>query len=255
MESTIASEIRARTTTVISEMISEVFSKRMELAKIRFALETKEKELNRRADRIAQQEVFLSEGQKLLKSVHPELRLQDPMDINMRVLRDDVASELHSKYQSAQAKLNAKREELQIREEELSFRAGAWKAQARAELTDELRSMLEAEFAQEKGKIGEEAYNEGLEVGKEIGRQEAQEEIRQKGFVEGYKAAREAQKAMMALKSGKIAHDSPELDFLFDEEHPKNPFRLGMQIGSGQIGSGQVTSGPSVEAEVANANQ
>jgi uncharacterized protein YxjI len=221
---TIEAEVKANMEQTMHDLILEVFRKQSDLAKIRLDMEEKEIRLQRRADRIQQQELFLSEGQKLLMSEHPEIRLRDATHINMQLLRDDVTSEVNSKIMEANARVKARIERVEIHEAEVEFLKKNWRLHAE----EALRGEVEHEIM---GHIAEAEYQRGFEHGKDMGRVEAMEAAHKEGYLEGYAAARKTHDTLMALRLGALPHDSPQLDFFYNPDHPENEYKRGVQIG------------------------
>ena len=108
------------------------------------------------------------------------------------------------------------------------MREQQYKTTIRDSLKDELENSLTDEKAEE---IAEIEYNNGYGAGKEIGSKEAQEKSRQRGFLEGYGACHRTQITLSKCRQGLIDRDSPELNFLYDANHPHNLWNIGELVG------------------------
>jgi hypothetical protein len=53
----------------------------------------------------------------------------------------------------------------------------------------------------------------------------------ERGFLDGYQAARLEQRQLAKLKRGEISAHDDEVAWLFDVGHPENPYNRGLQIG------------------------
>lgn len=232
LRKTIEVEVRETSDAALLSMIKDVFHERSELEKQKYELQKKQVDLDRQAKWFSQLEVMLTEGQKLLQSQHREIRLRDPASIELEQVRQYVTDEKAAVYKNANAKLLIKHDLLRAREAKLDLMEQHWKTRARESLEDELRTKLEEEI---EARIADSEYQRGFDQGKETGRLEKCENAQQQGFLEGYNMARLTQQRIAALEKGSIPYDSLDLDFLFNPEHPENPFNRGIQIGSFQV--------------------
>lgn len=238
---TLRSEIIKEAQEASQEVIAEVFKKQLDLAKSRAKLQVKEIRLQEQSDKIRQLERFLSVGQAIVTSRYPETLIVDPtissregrsVDsayIGRQLMRDEIAIEMNANYREAEARLDARAEALELREQKTKLLERSWKIYAEDSLREEVRGYLEDEISTA---IADAEYMRGFEHGKEQGLAESAKLAHHEGVLEGYYMARRSTDAMMALKNGLLPFDSPEVSFLFDPTHPENPFNCGMEIGS-----------------------
>lgn len=225
---TVEAETRQNVEAGFMSMLAEVLSKQAELVKQEALLKVRELDIQRRAEQVEQLEVFLAEGQKQLYRDLEERGGRPFNSVELEYARRQGQTDALSKFRGVEAKLEAKLQQLNVREAGLDFRERHYKAQIRDALETELREVLEVEVAT---RISEAEYGRGFTAGKRAGRAESDEEVRRDGFSQGYTACLETQERLKRLRAGQIPHDSPELDFLVDLSHPDNPLIRGVQIG------------------------
>ncbi|KAI4663298.1 uncharacterized protein J4E78_003709 [Alternaria triticimaculans] len=212
-----------------SVMLTNLLRDQATTLTLKSKVEARERDLDEREQKIAQFEVYLSEGQKQLIYALEENGDRPMSAVQMEHARREA--ELHAQKAMADmnGKLNIKIEALRLREAAQQMREQNWKAIA--------REQLEAEFAdnsithEKADEVAEEAYNDGFGAGKEAGRKEALKESHQRGFLEGYGACHRTQVTLSKVRQGLIARDDPELDFLYDANHPHNLYTIGSLLG------------------------
>ncbi|KAF2275282.1 uncharacterized protein EI97DRAFT_468215 [Westerdykella ornata] len=241
MHAKLREEIFKQVHVASQDIIAEVFSKQMDLAKFRASLQQREIELQRRSEQIQQMERFLCVGQSLITSKYPETllidptftnqerRSMDPTHISRELMREEIANEMNANYRLANARLDARAEALQLHEQKIELLEQNWKTHAEESLREELRGYLEDEISTS---IAEAEYKRGFEDGKEEGLAEGSKAAHHDSYLMGYSMARKSFDAVTALRNGLLPFDSPEVSFLFDPTHPENPFNRGMEIGS-----------------------
>ncbi|KAH6866365.1 hypothetical protein BKA58DRAFT_203168 [Alternaria rosae] len=212
-----------------SVMLTNLLREQAAALTLKSKVEARERDLDYREQKITQLEVYLSEGQKQLM-YDLEKNGDRPMSaVQMEHARREAELNAQKDMADTNGKLNIKMEALRLREGAQQMREQHWKAMA--------REQLEVEFAEnsithEKAdEVAEEAYNDGLGVGKEVGRKEALKESHQRGFLEGYGACHRTQVTLSKVRQGLIARDNPELDFLYDANHPHNLYNIGSLLG------------------------
>jgi hypothetical protein len=251
-EKTIEAETKMHCEQAMYALLTDVFSRNVDLVKMQYAQQEKEVELQRRTDWIQRTEFLLSEGQKILKSELPEYQNMDTRDGTQATLRDEIASEFSLKYRQANALLHSRAEELDIREEKVKALEHAWKTNAAEDLRKELLEDLELEREAE---IADREFQKGFDAGKEEGLRENMAKVRQEGFVNGYALAHQRIAAMLQFKDGTLPHTSTELDFLFNPAHPEHPWNIALEVGkqtghsSSNIGNIKIP-GPSLEGPI-----
>ncbi|KAF2750306.1 hypothetical protein M011DRAFT_465077 [Sporormia fimetaria CBS 119925] len=212
-------------------ILREVYLERMDVVKQLHGIRMKEAELQRRSEKMRIHEDFLSAGQTILKAEHPDLGLYKPDDINRRLLRDDIASEIRHEQHKARAILASKHEELIVREQNLELREMNFATQAEEALREKMRAELEPLI---RDRI-------------------AKEEVaaREEAFEEGYQRAMEDQAMLSALAQGRPAANIQGHAYLADPSHDEHPYMRGLRIGAKQTTRIQGnTAGPTfVQAE------
>ena len=153
---------------------------------------------------IGQQQLFLAR-----ESVDGDVRTLEAAQVKL-AYEQGAADAIH-KFRKQEAELNARNEELQVRETDLATREAAYKAiiqeVVKAKMCDKVTQDLDANQSQtttsKDGKYGNFADGSG-----------------------------ECFQLVVALqKLDKILGTSHELFFLTDLEHPRNPYNVGMKVG------------------------
>ncbi|KAI4613306.1 uncharacterized protein J4E87_009953 [Alternaria ethzedia] len=229
LRKSIEAEQQQKVEAASSVMLTNLLRDQATTLTLKSKVEARERDLDEREQKITQFEVYLSEGQKQLMYALEENGDRPMSAVQMEHARREA--ELHAQKAVADmnGKLNIKIEALRLREAAQQMREQNWKAIA--------REQLEAEFAdnsithEKADEVTEEAYNDGFGAGKEAGRKEALKESHQRGFLEGYGACHRTQVALSKMRQGLIARDDPELDFLYDANHPHNLWNIGEMVG------------------------
>jgi hypothetical protein len=232
MRKSIEDEIRTGMEATLASMTADLLDKQYKTLAQQQKMDAKERGLRLREDRIEQLEVFLSEGQKY--AYRQENEEEDGLSMTeVRSEHDRRQFELAVRkgFTDCESKLAVDIQALQIREAGLQMREQQYKALMRSSFEAEMRdkTLPDIEAKLEAAAVVE--YNRGFGVGKAAGRAEAEEETRQQDFLEGYQACYRAQVALSNFRHGRIARDSPELDFIYDPAHPHNLFAMGARVG------------------------
>lgn len=228
LRTTIEAEQQQKVEAASSKMLTNLLREQAEALTLKAKVEARERELDFREQRISQQEVYLSEGQKQLW-YSLEANGGRPMSaVDIQHARQEAELNAQKAMADLNGKLNTKIEGLHLRESAQQMREQQYKAIIRDSLKDELENSLTDEKAEE---IAEIEYNNGYGAGKEIGSKEAQEKSRQRGFLEGYGACHRTQITLSKCRQGLIDRDSPELNFLYDANHPHNLWNIGELVG------------------------
>ncbi|KAI4640778.1 hypothetical protein J4E93_008370 [Alternaria ventricosa] len=229
LRKSIEAEQQQKVEAASSVMLTNLLRDQATTLTLKSKVEARERDLDEREQKITQLEVYLTEGQKQLMYALEENGDRPMSAVQMEHARREA--ELHAQKTMADmnGKLNIKIEALRLRETAQQMREQNWKAIA--------REQLEAEFAdnsithEKADEVAEEAYNDGFGAGKEAGRKEALQESHQRGFLEGYGACHRTQVTLSKVRQGLIARDDPELDFLYDANHPHNLYTIGSLLG------------------------
>ncbi|KAI4607235.1 hypothetical protein J4E83_009691 [Alternaria metachromatica] len=229
LRKSIEAEQQQKVEAASSVMLTNLLRDQATTLTLKSKVEARERGLDEREQKITQLEVYLTEGQKQLIYALEENGDRPMSAVQMEHARREA--ELHAQKAMADmnGKLNIKIEALRLREAAQQMREQNWKAIAREQLEAELAdNSITHEKADE---VAEEAYNDGFGAGKEAGRKEALKESHQRGFLEGYAACHRTQVALSKMRQGLIARDDPELDFLYDANHPHNLYTIGSLLG------------------------
>ena len=228
LRKTLETELQRKNEVVLSTMMAELFQKQVETLTQNEKNVGKARDLHYREQKIEQLETFLSEGQK---QFHYELDKRGirPVDAIERVsIKRDAELAFQKDVSVIEGDISQRLERLHLRESFLQAREKQYRGLIRESLESEI---LEKSVSAEKvTEIAEVEYNNGFAAGKKIAMRAAEEESLKKGFLDGYSACQRAQSAIAKLRAGRIACDSPELDFLFDAAHPHNMYTLGAQM-------------------------
>jgi hypothetical protein len=211
-----------------SSMLTNLLRDQAEALTLKAKVEAKERELGFREQKISQHEVYLSEGQKQLWFSLEENGVRPMSAVQMQHARREAKLDAQKAIDDLNGKLNIKIEGLRLREAAQQMREQQYKAMIRESLKDELVDSLTSEKVDE---IAEIEYNNGFGAGKEVGRKEAREKSHQRGFLEGYGACHRTQITLSKVRQGLIPRDSPDLDFLYDANHPHNLWNIGELVG------------------------
>ncbi|RYO58173.1 hypothetical protein AA0116_g7440 [Alternaria tenuissima] len=228
LRTTIEAEQQQKVEAASSKMLTNLLREQTEALTLKAKVEARERELDFREQRILQQEVYLSEGQKQLWFSLEANGVRPMSAVDMQHARQEAELTAQKAMADLNGKLNIKIEGLRLRESAQQMREQQYKAIIRDSLKDELENSLTDEKAEE---IAEIEYNNGYGAGKEIGSKEAQEKSRQRGFLEGYGACHRTQITLSKCRQGLIDRDSPELNFLYDANHPHNLWNIGELVG------------------------
>jgi len=229
LRKSIEAEQQQKVEAASSVMLTNLLRDQATTLTLKSKVEARERDLDEREQKITQFEVYLSEGQKQLMYALEENGDRPMSAVQMEHARREAELNAQRAMADMNGKLNIKIEALRLREAAQQMREQNWKAIA--------REQLEAEFAdnsithEKADEVAEEAYNDGFGAGKEAGRKEALKESHQRGFLEGYGACHRTQVALSKMRQGLIARDDPELDFLYDANHPYNLYTIGSLLG------------------------
>ncbi|CAN9412131.1 unnamed protein product [Alternaria alternata] len=228
LRTTIEAEQQQKVEAASSKMLTNLLREQAEALTLKAKVEARERELDFREQRISQQEVYLSEGQKQLWFSLEANGVRPMSAVDIQHARQEAELNAQKAMADVNGKLNIKIEGLRLRESAQQMREQQYKAIIRDSLKDELENSLTDEKAEE---IAEIEYNNGYGAGKEIGSKESQEKSRQRGFLEGYGACHRTQITLSKCRQGLIDRDSPELNFLYDANHPHNLWNIGELVG------------------------
>lgn len=227
MRKTVETEVQALTDAAINSLLVDLYHKQVSVEKSKLALRHTQIDLEMREAQSKQSEIFLALGQKFL-SAEAERGSDTFSQLQIDNARKQGWHEGIASHQHAQAELEAQAIAANIREEKIALLEKNWKTQARERMEAELREALWEEITE---RIADTEYNRGFECGKEFAQTEIANGSREEGYLEGYRAARVAQDALISVRNGTLPLNSPALDFLFNPEHPDNIFNRGIQIG------------------------
>ncbi|RII10044.1 hypothetical protein CUC08_Gglean006034 [Alternaria sp. MG1] len=228
LRKTIEAEQQQKVEAASSKMLTNLLREQAEALTLKAKVEARERELDLREQRISQQEVYLCEGQKQLWFSLEANGVRPMSAVDIQHVRQEAEQTAQKATADLNGKLNIKIEGLRLREAAQQMREQQYKTIIRDSLKDELENSLTDEKAEE---IAEIEYNNGYGAGKEVGSKEAQEKSRQRGFLEGYGACHRTQITLSKCRQGLIDRDSPELNFLYDANHPHNLWNIGELAG------------------------
>jgi hypothetical protein len=229
LRKTIEAEQQQKVEAASAIMLTNLLREQAEALTLKAKVEARERELDLREQKVLQLEVYLSEGQKQLWFAL-EANGDRPMSaVQMEHARREAELNVQKTFADVNGKLNIKIESLRLREAAQKMREQQYKAMVRESLKAEfVENSLTSDKADEIAQI---EYNNGFGTGKEARRNEALKQSHQRGFLEGYGACHRTQVTLSKVRQGLIAHDSPELDFLYDANHPHNLWNIGELVG------------------------
>lgn len=225
----IETEQKQKVDTAYSGMLNNLLRDQTEALALKANVEAKERNLDLRENKIQQYEIFLSEGQKQLFYKLGESGDRPMSAVQQEHARRQAELDVRKSLADIEAQYAVKIEGLRLRAAAQEMREQQYKSLIRKSLQAEMNeSALSAEKADE---IAEIEYNNGFADGKKVGPKETFDDAQKRGFLEGYGACHRAQVTLSNFRKGRIPHDSPELEFIFDPAHPYNLLGIGMQIG------------------------
>ncbi|KAF2792861.1 hypothetical protein K505DRAFT_386720 [Melanomma pulvis-pyrius CBS 109.77] len=238
MREEVQSEMRRDLNAILEPMMAEHVWNQINLEKQRASLSQKEQDLKHRLKKLDQNELFLSLGHIQLYHDLEEngVRTIGPAELerSRRQGKIDALAEIRQ----SEIRINAKVQEVNIREVDLDNRQRLWKAQVQRKIEDDLRDVLEHEFEKRILETEKVAYERGFKEGREVGRGQSADDSYDAAFTKGYDTALRTQKTLLALRNGSLPYDSPDLDFLTDPDHPDNLFNRGLQVGKRETNQG-----------------
>jgi hypothetical protein len=231
MRKLIEEDMRKGMEASLASMTTDLLNKQFKLLAHQEKVDAKERELRYREERIEQLEVFLSEGQKY---VHRQNNKEDGLSIvEVRSEHDRRQAELtvRKDFADREHQLAVRLQGVQFREAAQHMREQQYKAIIHDSFEAGMREKTMPDIEAKLEAVADVEYNRGFGAGKTAGRAEIEEETRQQGFLEGYQACHRAQVTLSNFRYGRIARDSPELDFVYDPAHPQNLFAMGAKVG------------------------
>ncbi|KAL6706633.1 hypothetical protein ACN47E_005175 [Coniothyrium glycines] len=243
---TMEAEQRQKIETAFSSMLADLLRKQVEALNLKAKVEAKERDLEYREKCIGQLEVFLSEGQK-------QLNRQLDVDGFQSMNACDHEHKMHQaelraekSIQDANSKVEVEFEQLRLHQAALKLREQQYKASIYSQIESEFHSkQITPEKIEE---VADLEYSRGFRFGKEAGHKAGLLEAGQVQYLRGYASCHRALSSLANLRAGRIAHDSPELAFLFDAGHPENPFLVGKKAAQLDMGQNQAREGIRKEA-------
>ncbi|KAL5394205.1 hypothetical protein PMIN02_005202 [Paraphaeosphaeria minitans] len=227
-------EIRARDRygTALQQITSDILGQRATLIQQTVHLKEWELDLNAREAMTRKIEHLLAIGQKQIAG--PEADAQDLdtfIKVDKEIIREKVTHEIRRHDRQVDAQLAIKREKLNHREATIESREKTYSTLYKAQVANKLEAEIRADLEKATAEQEITGYNRGLAEGKALGEAEGNEELRQLWYDKGFAACHGMMDRIKRFQAGLLAHDSPELTFLFDQSHPDNPFTRGLQIG------------------------
>jgi hypothetical protein len=246
MRAKLEAEVKATMETAYHSLLEDTFRRQMQIVEDKAKLDERTNLVNQRECLAQQLESFLAVGQKQIYETRDvqagAIYTIAPAELDLA--RAQGEAEATRKLRDQEAQLKLQKEKLVLREDNLTRREKAYKIHIRDALEAELRNELklgrgtlaaelrkEIESEVEKRhtiRIADAEYQRGLEAG-ESG-------FKDEGFVAGYNACQHTMGVLHKLRTGKIPHDSPQLDFLMDADHPRNPTQIGIKMGKLETG-------------------
>ena len=243
-------EIRARENceAAVREIMNDVLNKQIRVVQQTVNLKRQDLELEARKELTRKIENLLAIGQKQFVGADDQ-SLSTFVDVNEEIIRERVATEMKRRDRKTEAQFIIQAKELEFREAALEVREKAISAmlkdaQVRENLKETIRGELEEEITK---RVGNAEYDRGYSDGKAVGQTEGNEQLRRACYMEGYADCHESTDQMNKLRAGLLAVDNPDVAYLFDAAHPKNPFTLGVQIGKRQLATS--SQQPQLETE------
>ncbi|KAH7117142.1 hypothetical protein B0J11DRAFT_109883 [Dendryphion nanum] len=228
MRASIEAEYQQRTDKVVLDIQKNVLQKLMEIEKEKERLHQIEISLKSREEMVIYNEKFINFGQHQFRSFLEEMGFSRAADLELEQAYWQGFAEGRAEDEKSNAILTAKTMQLHHRETDLDIREQYWKERSRSELEHNLRQEIEIEV---ESRVAAESYDQGLQGGREVRNAEEIEEAHKQGFIKGYHMFQKHQMLILGLKNGSVAPNSPDVEFLFDQSHPENPFNIGIEVG------------------------
>ncbi|KAF2446636.1 hypothetical protein P171DRAFT_430745 [Karstenula rhodostoma CBS 690.94] len=227
-------EVRARHRyeTALQEIINDILGQRAALVQQKIHLKEWELGLNAREGLTRKIEHLLAEGQRQFAGAEADEQGLEPfINVNEEIIRERVIHEIGRRDRKVDAQLTIKKEKLDNREAAIDMREKAYSAMYKVQVAEKLESRIRAELEEAITARESTEYDRGLAEGKALGQAEGNEELRQIWHDKGFATCHSISDRMKRFQAGLLAHDSPEMAFLFDESHPDNPFTRGLKMG------------------------
>ncbi|KAJ8110216.1 hypothetical protein OPT61_g6883 [Boeremia exigua] len=233
MRKTVEAEQQASISNAMSGILTDLLQKQADALTAKAKAQEKERELQYRERKIAQLEVYLSEGQKQLKYELEKqgIRLMSVLDESN--MRREAELKVKHQFSDIEGKIAIQVERLRHQEAAQKVREQQYKIQIRDELDTDTRkqSACDTDAKIVEGRLTEAAYERGLADGQKVGSAAANQNALRQGFLQGYDACYRTHAAFYDMRNGRVAADSPQVAFLYDPTHPENPYNIGLDIG------------------------
>jgi hypothetical protein len=250
MRKQVEEEIQRGMDKALASMTTDLLNKQFELLAHQAKVQAKERELQYREDKIEQLEIFLSEGQKYNYRQHNEEEGGLSMtEVIQEHNRRQAELTVRKEFADREHKLAMRLQSVHFREAALQRREQQYKAIMRNSFETEMREKTMLDMDEKLNQVADVEYNRGFGAGKVAGRAEAEGEAHQLGFLEGYHSCHLTQVSLSNFRHGRLARDSPELEFLYDPAHPHNLFTMGTKIGGLSLGKEKKPTANSVQRE------
>jgi hypothetical protein len=253
LRKTIETQQQQNLEAAFSSMLTTLLREQTEALALKAQAQAKQHDLEHREKKIAQQEIFLSEGQKQLMyklGENSESTSHRPASaIQLQHTRRQTELDVRKHLADLEAHLTTQSETLTLRAAAQAKRETQYKRLIRPALEAEIKAQYALSVAKAE-QLAATQYQRGFEQGQEeAGRKHTgnEEEAREKAFLQGYEACFVAQAVLSKLRGG---HDGGgEVSCLIDPAHPDNVFSMGVRIGMARAGKNVLETWPRREDE------
>jgi hypothetical protein len=244
MRRTVGAEQQANIGAAMSDMLTDLLHKQAEALGAKAKAQEKELELQFREQKIAQLEVYLSDGQKQLHNQLEERGIRSMSAVDRANLVREVELKVRHQFSEVEGKIDIQVERLRHQEAALKVREQQYKVIVRDTLEADIREQVAQEtqtkFAYIKSPEAE--HERGLTKSRLVSGSGTPETALRQAFLEGYHICYRSQSSIYNIQNGNLAVDSPELSFLYDPTHPDNPHNIGLETGRMQAAGEKIKS-------------
>ncbi|KAJ4350545.1 hypothetical protein N0V95_004651 [Ascochyta clinopodiicola] len=233
IQKTNGAEKQASIGAAMSNMLTDLLNKQAEALTERAQIQEKERNLNYREQKIAQLEVYLSDGQRQLKYQLEQQGIRPMSVVEQANLRRELEIKVRHQLSDIEGKISIQVERLRHQEAAQKIREQQYKLSVCEAIEAEVRAQVtkdeQAKIADDKA--AEVACGRGVAEGKGVTGINTSVITLEQEFLKGYAACSRSQVALYNMRSGLLATDSPKLAFLYDPTHPENLHNIGVRIG------------------------
>jgi hypothetical protein len=237
IQRTVGAKKQASIGAAMSDLLVDLLHKQADTLAAKAKIQEKERELQYREQKIAQLEVYLSDGQRQLKDQLEERGIRSMSTVDQANLHREVELKVRRQFSDVEGTIAIQVERLRHQEAAQKIREQQYKVLVRDALEADIREQLvqDTQTRLAEAKVKEAKYERGLAEDELTGGVENSKVFRKQDFLKGYSACYRSEITLYNLRNGRITADSPDLAFMYDPTHPENPHIIGLHIGRMEV--------------------